>query len=142
MMEAGTPSWSGSVPPERIQAWQAAVIDGRRRVADLERRASYPAKPDPDTVALCEHYRLLYKHGRILKALSYFVKVTPAEMCAISGVRPEMITLEVRRVADRLKMRIETIWFRHGHIESWHLTFAHDRDEVRAVIQSSWDFRG
>lgn len=126
--------------PERIAHWQAAVIDGRRRVADIERRATYPENPDPDTVALAEHYRLRWHQARILKALSYFVSVTPEELCAASGLRRENLTIEVKNTAYRARVKVDTIWVRYGIVAAWRLAESADRDEIRAVIVGSWEF--
>lgn len=130
------------VTSERIEHWQAAVIDGRRKLADIERRATYPANPEPDTVALAEHYRLRWHQARIVKALSYFVRVTPVELCAVANLRPETVTFEVRRVAERTKFKIDTLWVRYGLVAAWQLASEADRDELRAVIVSSWELGG
>jgi hypothetical protein len=125
---------------EHVEVWQKAVIDGRRRVADLERRATYPADAEEDTLTLAEHYRIRWHQARILKALSYFVDVTPAELCFATGIHPALLTMEVRRVAERVRMRVETERRQDRTVAFYRLAHASDRDEIRAVINSAWHF--
>lgn len=132
----------GQLSPERIAHWQAAVKNGRIKLADLQRRSTYPPNPDPDTVALAEHYRLLWHHARILKALSFFVDVTPSEMSAVSGVHPALLSLEVNRVAQRVGVKVETVRHKDRTVRFYRMIEIDDRDEVRAVIQSCWTFDG
>jgi hypothetical protein len=127
---------------EHIEIWRQAVIDGRRRVHDIERRATYPANPDPDTVAIAEHYRIRWHQARILKAMSYFMAVTPADLAAVTGIHPALLKSEVRRVADRttVRMQIDAVHHKSGIVAFFRLGRASDRDEIRAVIQSAWQF--
>ena len=131
-----------SITQERLEHWQAAVIDGRRTVADIERRATYPAHPEPDTVALAEHYRLRWHQARILKVLSYFVSVTPDEIADLTGVHRALVNSEVSHLARRAQIRMESVKAASGRIGVWRLAHAADRDELRAVIQSAWEFEG
>jgi hypothetical protein len=134
--------WQADAALDRVKAWQQAVIAGRLRVADFERRATYPANPDPDTVAIAEHYRIRWHQARILKAMSYFMAVSPADLAAVTGIHPALLKSEVRRVADRttVRMQIDAVHHKSGIVAFFRLGRASDRDEIRAVIQSAWQF--
>jgi len=138
MMEAGTPSWAHKVSPERVKAWQQAVIDGRRIVADAERRATYPANADPDTVALCEHFRLQYKQGRILKALSFSYAVSASELVDLTGVHPALIKMEVHHTSRRTGMQIFVVSDRGRLPVLFRLVNENDCKRVRDVVTASW----
>lgn len=125
---------------ENIKVWQQAVIDGRRRVADEERRATYPINADEDTVNLAEYYRLKYHQARILKALSFFMDITPAELSAVTGIHRALLSMEVRRVAERLHMSVHTVRRRDNAVVSYRLGNTRDRDEIRAVVRGAWLF--
>jgi hypothetical protein len=140
-MSSVSPVWQKrEVSPEMIQNWQAALNAGRQRYYDLERRATYPAETDEDTLTLAEHYRLKYPHARILKALSFYIDVTPAELSAVTGIHKALLSMEVRRVADRLRMSVYTVRRRDNAVISYRLGNASDRDEIRAVVCSNWLF--
>ncbi len=124
----------------RIAAIQKMLADGRRRYNDMERRATYPARPDPDTVALCEHYRLKYPRGRLLKALSYFIDVAAVDLCAVSGLHAAILAMEIRSLEKRTGFSIGLIRLRHNTVVAYRLMREADRDEIRAVIQGSWHF--
>jgi len=125
---------------EHIETWRNAVIDGRRRVADIERRSTYPADAEEDTLTLAEHYRIRWHQARILKALSYFVNVKPADLTAVTGIHPALLTMEVRRLAERVKMKVETERRQDRSVVFYRLANMSDRDEIRAVINSAWHF--
>lgn len=133
-------SWQHDATIERIASWRQAVAEGRRRLAEIERRATYPANADPDTVALADHYRLTYPRARILKALSYFTDVTPADLAAVTGIHRALLTVEVVHAASRAKTQVEIIRGNDRSVIFYRLLLAADRDEIRAVIQTSWEF--
>jgi hypothetical protein len=124
----------------RIAAIQKAIDDGRRRYCNLERRATYPANPDEDTYTLAEHYRVRWHHARLLKALSYFMAVSPADLCAVSGIHPALLPMEVGKLAARVGFKIESVRKQEGAVAFYRLAAEADRDEIRAVIQSAWHF--
>lgn len=135
-------AWQRRFSPEHIAQWRAAVMRGQRRLADIERRTTYPPNPDPDTIALCEHYRIKYKQGRILKALSYFVDVTAEELSDITGVHRAIIKMEVHNTSRRTGMQIYVV-SKQGRLPVvFRLMNAIDRDEVRSVMASSWQLDG
>ncbi len=124
--------------PAQIALWRSAIGDGRRRVADAERRATYPQNADPETVALCERYKIKYWQGRILKALSFFVDVTADELCDLVGIHRALIKMEVHQVSRRTGMQIFVV-SKPGHVPAvFRLINARDRDEIRSVIAESW----
>jgi DNA-binding MarR family transcriptional regulator len=125
---------------QRIKEIQEAIAEGRRRYYDAERRSTYPANPDEDTVALAEHYRLTYARARILKALSYHVDVTPEELTAVSGIHRALLTIEIRKIAERTNLRFESERKRDNTVLFYRLASRGCRDELRAVIQGSWLF--
>lgn len=125
----------------RIATMQQAILDGRRRYRDLERRATYPANPDEDTHTLAEHYRVRWCHARLLKALSYFVSVTPVDLCAVSGIHPALLPMEIGKLAARVGFKIESVRKQEGAVAFYRLAAEADRDEIRAVIQSAWTFQ-
>lgn len=138
MMEAGRPVWQHKVSPERIRVWQQAVIEGSRIVAINERRATYPANPDPDTVALAEHYRIKWNRARILKAMSYFVAVTAQELADITSTHPALIRSEVQNASRQARMPIQMSVAQRPRVTFYQLANSHDRDELRAVMQAAW----
>jgi DNA-binding MarR family transcriptional regulator len=125
---------------QRIMEIQEAIAAGRRRYYDAERRATYPANPDEDTVALAEHYRINYPRARILKALSYFVDVSTVDLCAVSGIHRAIMAMEVDNIERRTGLSISLIRARSNKVIAFRLTRAADRDELRAVIQGGWTF--
>lgn len=129
---------------EHIATWRKNLEDGRRRVHDLERRMTYPANADEDTVAIAEHYRVKWHSARILKALSHFVDVTPADLSAVTGIHPALLTMEVRRVAERptVRMTIETVRRKDRTVRFYRLVKPSDAEQIRAVIASAWHFPG
>lgn len=138
MMQAGSPSWAHKVSPERVAAWQAAVIDGRRKLADMERRATYPANPDQDTVALCEHFRLQYKQGRILKALSFSYAISADALCDLTGVHPALIKMEVHHTSRRVGMQIFVVSGPGRSPVLFKIINESDCKRIRDVIARSW----
>jgi DNA-binding MarR family transcriptional regulator len=124
----------------RIMQIQEAIAAGRRRYYDMERRSTYPANPDEDTVALAEHYRINYPRARILKALSYHIDVTPDELSAVSGIHRVLLTMEVNKISERTGVRFESNRRRDNTVLFYRLASSRDREELRAVIQGNWHF--
>ena len=124
---------------EQIAQWRAALTEGRRRYYDAERRATYPANPDPDTVAIAEHYRLKYPRARVLKALSYFIDAPAVDLCAVSGIHPALLAMECDSIEKRTGLSIHLIRGRCNKVTAYRLAYTADRDELRAVIQGAWE---
>lgn len=128
--------------PAKAEEWIAARADGVRRYFDTDRRATYPAQPEEDTLALAEHYRVKWHQARILKALSFFLDITPDELSAVSGVHKALLTMEVRRVAERVGVRAQTVRRADQTVVFYRLSDPADRDAIRAVISNAWKFSG
>lgn len=124
--------------PERIAHWQAAVKAGRLRVLELERRDTYPANPDPDTVAIAEQYKMKWRAARIMKALSFFTLITRQEMADITGIHHAVLHTEVLHAAERARMRVDVLRGRDRELVGWRLTFSRDAQELRAVMTTAW----
>jgi hypothetical protein len=123
---------------EQIEIWRNAVIDGRRRIADFERRATYPANPDPDTVAIAEHFRVRYSQARILKALSFSHAVAADELCDITGVHPALIKMEVHHTSRRCGFPIYIVSGPGKKPVLFRITSEADCARIRAIVLLSW----
>lgn len=141
MMEAPQP-WNANASRERIEKWQRAVIEGRRRVVEIERRSTYPANPDPDTVAIAEHFQLKYPQARILKALSYSYAVPTDVLSELTGVHKAMIRMEVRNLARRTYLQIVVVAKSANVPALFKMLHESDCKRIRDVIAQSWALDG
>lgn len=122
-----------------INSCREMLKAGRIRVLDMERRDTYPANPDPDTVAIAEHYKIKWRGARILKALSFFTLVTRNEMADITGIHHAVLHNEVLHAAERARVRVDVLRCRDNRVVGWRLAFAHHAKELRDVVASADD---
>lgn len=104
----------------------------------LHRRATYPAKPDPDTLVLAEHYRLRWRHARLVKALSYGVKCSRADLSEISGIKPKYVGQTMTALSRRIRMRVEAFSFVGGKPTVWRMASPDDCARLRSIIAGCW----
>lgn len=133
-------SFQQTATPEQLASWRASVSNACKQLAVMQRRATYPANPDSETIAIAEHYGLKYRPARILKALSYFFDTTPEELSELTGVHPAIVKMEVQSLSARTGIRITFATKRSKVVSFYRLESARDRDEIRAVMASSWGF--
>ena len=106
---------------------------------DAIRRCTYPANPDPDTVALAETYRIRWHQARLLKVLSYFVTCSREELAIAACIDPKQVSEDLKRVAYRCSLKIDSVASVSGQRFGWRLALPEDRDRLKAVIATAWD---
>ncbi len=105
---------------------------------DGVRRGTYPDNPDSDTVALCEHFRIRYTWGRLLKALGYGVRTSAADLATVSGIPRAMLASELSNMADRVGVQLKMGRARDNRIVWAVLDDSFVEHQIRDVIHSSW----
>lgn len=104
-----------------------------------KRRATYPAKPDPDTVALAEYFRIKWHYARIARALAFGIACTRADLSHVSGVRSTYVGQIVAAVCARIRVQVEFISFGRNAKDVWRLRQS-DVEALQAIIRASWRY--
>lgn len=107
---------------------------------DLMRRRTYPDNAEPDTVAICEAYRIRYSWGRVLKALSFGLAVSVDDLVEMCGIHRAILHSEIKSIIKRTGLSIQC-----EHTRGYRLAFVKIVDSgenaiLREVITQSWSY--